>query len=213
LRHGAIKEVKNQRSGSDIHHRVKNNLQVVSSLLNIQESAVEDEQARHVFIECQSEIQTMAMVHEALYNASSLNVVDMQSYFERLLDYLSSVYEAEQRGIACSVGAAGVSLRLDEAMPVALVVNELVGNSMKHAFPGDRRGRVLVSLRSEAGALDLSVEDDGVGLGPEGPAGAGIGTDLVEALAAQLHGEVSRSPGRGGAGTLVRLSFRERDRG
>jgi PAS domain S-box-containing protein len=202
----------------EIHHRVKNNLQVVSSLLNIQEAAISDEAARKVFLECQAQIQTMSMVHEVLYRSSSLEGVTMQSYFERLVEYLSGVYEGISRGISCEVEAHGVVLNLDEAIPVALIVNELVSNCRKHAFPDGRKGSIKVTMRespSSSAADDpgpwlLDVMDDGVGYAPSGGNGGaepGIGTELVEALVSQLKGSVRRSPGSGGAGTLVSITF------
>jgi PAS domain S-box-containing protein len=200
----------------EIHHRVKNNLQVVSSLLNIQESAIVDELSRKVFVECQTQIQTMSMVHEVLYRSSSFEGVEMQPYFERLVEYLSSVYEGDYRGIASAVEAEGVVLGLDEAIPVALVVNELVSNSLKHAFPGGRKGRILVAMReappsAECGrSFVLRVVDDGIGFAGagEGPARLGgeepgIGTELVQALVGQLRGSIQRLPGGEGAAISV----------
>ncbi len=198
----------------EIHHRVKNNLQVVSSLLNIQESAIVDDDSRKIFLECQTQIQTMAMVHEVLYRSSSVEGVEMQSYFERLVEYLSSVYDASYRGIACSSDAAGVLLDLDDAIPVALIVNELISNCMKHAFPDGRAGSIAVSMRAAGKGWILEVEDNGVGLGPSAGQGTasepGIGTELVLALASQLKGEVSGSAGKDGIGTLVSLAFPEK---
>ena len=205
----------------EIHHRVKNNLQVVSSLLNIQEATIRDEEARKVFVECQTQIQTMSMVHEVLYRSSIFEGVEMESYFRRLVDYLSSVYEVSYRGIACEVEAEGVILELDDAIPIALIVNELVSNCMKHAFPEMREGKIRVSLRKgppsasddDSGSLLLEVEDDGIGSeGSRGEAAedrkeAGIGTELVLALASQVRGEVARSRGRSGTGTLVSITF------
>jgi PAS domain S-box-containing protein len=191
----------------EIHHRVKNNLQVVSSLLNIEESAVEDVEARKVFLDCQNEIQTMAMVHEALYRSSSFDSVEMQSYFERLLDYLSGSYDAAQRGISCFVSAGDISLVLDDAMPVALAVNELVANCMKHAFPAGRGGSVRVSLEAGDEEYRLAVEDDGIGFEADLAAGSGIGTELVSALASQLKGSIDRSAGEDGSGARVEIRF------
>jgi PAS domain S-box-containing protein len=199
----------------EVHHRVKNNLQVVSSLLNIQEAAIADECARKVFVDCQTQVQTMAMVHEVLYRSSSFEGVEMQSYFERLVDYLSSIYGAHTRGISCEAEAAGVSLNLDDAIPVALIVNELVSNCMKHAFPAGKTGRVIVSMRevSETSSWLLKVEDNGIGF--EGSKVAvsnkpsGIGTELVQALAGQLRGELERGPGSDGAGAMVSVRFRK----
>jgi two-component sensor histidine kinase len=202
----------------EIHHRVKNNLQVVSSLLHIQEAAIVDEGSRKVFVECQTQIQTMAMVHEVLYRSSGLESLDMQSYFEQLLDYLSNVYDGGYRGIAFSVEASLVSLGIDTAIPVALIVNELVSNCMKHAFPEGRTGRVRVSMRADGDAWFLEVEDDGIGIDgavdlktdPDGRR-TGIGTELVQALAGQLRGVLVRSSGAltglAGPGTIVSMRF------
>jgi PAS domain S-box-containing protein len=195
----------------EIHHRVKNNLQVVSSLLNIQETAIADEASRKVFVECQTQIQTMSMVHEVLYRSSSFEGVEMQSYFDKLVDYLGSVYESILKGISCEVEAQGVSLDLDDAIPVALIVNELVSNCMKHAFPDGRQGRIFVSMREDSGAILLSVEDDGVGLASEAeqtpPAEGGIGTELVQALSDQLHGSLERGSPPSGHGSRVSVRF------
>jgi PAS domain S-box-containing protein len=216
----------------EIHHRVKNNLQVVSSLLNIQEPGIVDEGSRKIFIECQTQIQTMAMVHEVLYRSSGFESLNMQAYFEQLVDYLSSVYEGEYRGVTFAVEAPGVSLGIDDAMPVALIVNELVSNCMKHAFPGGRKGSILVSMREAASSAGddaatswlLEVDDDGIGIaGAEESAKEpddkepGIGTELVRALAEQLRGTVVRRAGTrvgatdggkaDGPGTLVSLRF------
>lgn len=207
----------------EIHHRVKNNLQVVSSLLNIQETAIIDEAARKVFLDCQTQIQTMSMVHEVLYRSTNVEGVEMQPYFELLIDYLFSVYEGGFRGVSCGVEAPGVLLALDEAIPVALVVNELVSNCMKHAFPEDRGGRIVVSMRAstlpgpDGAGWVLEVEDDGIGIAAAGEAAGGrpatgpkvkgIGTELVQALASQLRGNVTLSPGRGGSGLLATVAF------
>jgi PAS domain S-box-containing protein len=195
----------------EIHHRVKNNLQVVSSLLNIQETAISDENSRKAFLECQTQIQTMAMVHEVLYMSPNLEGVEMQFYLERLVDYLLSIYESDLWDITCGVESSGVALNLDDAIPIALVVNELVSNCMKHAFTERRRGRIKVSIREEGGAWLLEVEDDGVGFGLGDGKGTeaepGIGIKLVHALVAQIGGEVSLSTGRGGSGALVSILF------
>jgi PAS domain S-box-containing protein len=202
----------------EIHHRVKNNLQVVSSLLNIHEAGIVDDVARQVFVKCQTNIQTMAMVHEVLYRSLDFEGVEMQPYFERLVEYLSSVYEGDFRGISSEVEAGSISLDLDGAIPVALVVNELVSNCLKHAFPADSRGRVLVSLREDDDSFVLAVEDDGIGIPEEGDASReraepGIGAELVQALVGQLRGNLVRGAGAAGKGTRVAIRIpRERPR-
>jgi PAS domain S-box-containing protein len=194
----------------EIHHRVKNNLQVVSSLLNIHETEIVDDVARQVFVKCQTNIQTMAMVHEVLYRSLDFEGVEMQPYFERLVEYLSSVYEGDYRGISSEVEAGTISLDLDAAIPVALIVNELVSNCLKHAFPAGSRGRILVSLREDGGSFVLAVEDDGVGIpkggdAPSKEAESGVGAELVHALVGQLRGELARGEGASGKGARVSI--------
>jgi|GEM_PF-496131 len=211
----------------EIHHRVKNNLQVVSSLLSLQETSLEDEAARGVFLECQTQIQSMAMVHDELYRGTGMQRVDMQKYFEELLDYLSVIYEGNLRRVTWSVEAHSVSLDLDGAIPVALIVNELVSNSFKHAFSSSRGGNILVRMVPNEGQWLLTVSDDGRGFaasgsgdsrGPAaGPAAGpargdtgaeagrrrGIGTELVLALSAQLKGSAEFLDDGGGVARVV----------
>ena len=202
----------------EIHHRVKNNLQVISSLLNIHEAGIVDDMARQVFVKCQTNIQTMAMVHEVLYRSLDFEGVEMQSYFERLVEYLSSVYEGDYRGISAEVEAGSITLDLDDAIPVALVVNELVSNCLKHAFPADARGRILVTLREDGDSFALAVEDDGMGIPEKGDASRaraepGVGAELVQALVGQLHGKLVSGAGATGKGARVSIRIpRERPR-
>ncbi|HET7838297.1 MAG TPA: histidine kinase dimerization/phosphoacceptor domain -containing protein [Rectinemataceae bacterium] len=193
----------------EIHHRVKNNLQIVSSLLNLQEASVTDEASRKVFLECQSQIQSMAMVHEVLYRAGDFKGVDMQKYFERLLEYLAGVYDSSFNGISCEVEARETTLGLDAAIAVALIVNELVSNCFKHAFPDGRAGRVSLTMSPQDGDWILRVADDGVGFeATRSEDSKGIGTELVEALAAQLRGSVEHGASRGPqGGALVSVRF------
>jgi PAS domain S-box-containing protein len=191
----------------EIHHRVKNNLQVVSSLLGLQEPAIADEGARRVFVECQTQIQSMSMVHEMLYKSGEFEGVVMQRYFERLLDYLSSVYEGGPRGLSSFAEAGRAVLDLEIAIPAGLIANELVSNCYKHAFPGRGAGRVTVSMAAYEDDWLLAVADDGVGFAAtKDPAkDRGIGTELVHALAAQLKGSVSLSDSPEGAVVKVRF--------
>jgi len=194
----------------EIHHRVKNNLQVVSSLLNLQENVVEDLAARKVFLECQTQIQSMAMVHEVLYRSEHFEGVEMQSYFEHLGSYLSGVYEGEYRGISFEVEAGEASLELDTAIPVALIVNELVSNCFKHAFPQRERGKILISMAAVETGWSIGVSDDGVGFEATRvkERECGLGTELVAALTAQLRGTLSTTT-REGAHTRILIPRRD----
>lgn len=201
----------------EIHHRVKNNLQVVSSLLNLQENAVNDDSVRGVFLECQTQIQSMAMVHEQLYRSMDLEGVEMEPYLERLADYLSGIYDAAYQGVEYTVQAPGVRLDLDTAIPLGIITNELVSNSFKHAFPGGRRGKVFIGIHDRGSSWELEVSDDGVGFSASKDRSAcgaehdrrcypsfssGLGTELVSALASQIKGS-ERTINEGGAHTYI----------
>jgi len=198
----------------EIHHRVKNNLQVVSSLLNLQQHAVEDARAQAVFLECQTQIQSMALVHEQIYQRAELDGVGAAGYVESLVRYLAGVYEAEWRGVSVSVDAKGeLRLDLDSAIPAAIIVNELVSNAFKHAFPDGRKGAVRVRVDlSAVGEAIIEVADDGVGFAasmaakaPDAP--RSLGLDLVQALARQLRGELGFRDREGG-GSVCLLRFK-----
>jgi len=201
----------------EIHHRVKNNLQVVSSLLNLQENSVNDDSVRGVFLECQTQIQSMAMVHEQLYRSMDLEGVEMEPYLERLAEYLSGIYEAAYQGVEYRVQAPGVRVDLDTAIPLGIITNELVSNSFKHAFPGGRTGKVFIGIHDRGTSWELEVSDDGVGFSgsKERPAcgsehdrrcypsfSSGLGTELVTALASQIKGS-ERKVDDGGARTYI----------
>ncbi len=203
----------------EIHHRVKNNLQVVSSLLNLQENAVNDDRVRSVFLECQTQIQSMAMVHEQLYTSMDLEGVEMEPYISRLAEYLSGVYEAAYRGVGYEVSAQGVRLDLVTAIPLAIITNELISNSFKHGYPSGGPGKVRVSIRDIGERWELEVADDGIGFAGSRARGAesaapgtrsapryntGLGTDLVAALSAQIRGKQERVDD-GGARTFIRF--------
>ena len=195
----------------EIHHRVKNNLQVISSLLNLQARYLPDPAAREIFRASQHRVQSIALVHEKLYQSADLSHVDFNDYTVALLDNLFETFDAGPRGISKLVDIGAIRLSVDIAIPCGLIVNELVTNALKHAFPGGREGTVRVILREGAdGALDLTVGDDGVGL----PAGmdptktSSLGLDLVFTFADQLNADVEI--GRQG-GSFYRFRFRKVD--
>jgi two-component sensor histidine kinase len=178
----------------EIHHRVKNNLQVISSLLNLQARYLPDPAARAIFSQSQNRVQSIALVHERLYESADLSHVDFGKYVAVLLDNIFDTHDALGRGIAKVIGVGEVHLTVDVAIPCGLIVNELVTNALKHAFPDGRAGEVRVSLsESQQGTLDLVVEDDGVGM----PAGldprntVSLGLDLVITFAEQLNAAVT----------------------
>jgi len=180
----------------EIHHRVKNNLQVISSLLSLQHDSRHEGNASDQLQESQSRIKSMALIHESLYKASDLTRVDAKAYLRRLVDYLWSAYGGRGRIVERDLETDEVALSVDTAVPCGLIVNELVTNALRHAFPDGRAGRIWISLRqSAAGWLTLEVKDNGIGA----PASVvsqetgGLGLRLVRALSEQLGGKLTVS--------------------
>ncbi len=184
----------------EIHHRVKNNLQVISSLLSLQAGHVGAPQVRTLLQDSQNRIRSMVLVHEKLYQSENLAQVDFAEYVRGLAVSLLGSCGADARGIALKVEADDVFLGIDEAVPCGLILNELVSNALKHAFPDGRRGEIWIGL-SENGArqVTLTVGDDGVGLprGLDFRATESLGLQLVTTLMGQLGGEISLAGGRG----------------
>ena len=192
----------------EIHHRVKNNLQVVCSLLNLQ---AHGQQAELVtFAEgCKSRVRSMALVHEHLYRAQNLHSVPLAMYLGALLEEVACTQPAARR-VTRDVNVQDIALPVDQAIPCGLIVNELVTNAFKHAFPGDASGRLTVSLQeTTADRIELVVSDDGIGMPDdiELQRSDSFGLNLVSMLADQLHGalHIARHPG-----TRVQLSFSRR---
>jgi PAS domain S-box-containing protein len=192
----------------EIHHRVKNNLQVIISLLSLQSEYVRDPVVRGMFAETQNRVRSMAFIHELLYRSDDLSMVNFRDYVEKLSEYLNRTYLINPDLIEIEIDVQDIVLSIERAIPCGLVINELISNSLKHAFPDNRSGKIRVSMKKQAGQIDLTVQDDGVGM----PAGLDLNTteslgfQLVLALAAQLNGTFSIiSP----PGAQCKLAFSE----
>lgn len=191
----------------EIHHRVKNNLQVISSLLNLQLSTMPGGDARKALLESQSRIQSMALVHQLLYRSKDLAHIDMLEYLQNLTMRLGKAYEVDaHRVIETVVRAPSIRLDIDRAIPCGLIVNELVTNAFNHAFPGGRPGRIWVTLTQEGDQLALEVRDDGIGIPPslDIDTAQTFGLQIVRTLAHQLDGTIELV---GDSGTAVRVVF------
>ncbi|GBF37361.1 PAS domain S-box protein [Leptospira johnsonii] len=147
----------------EIHHRVKNNLQVVSSLLSLQTDFTDDPKLVSILKECERRIQSMALVHKELYQNDTIADADFTEYLNNLLVALVQSFGANKR-VGYSIESEDVRLNLDFAIPLALVFNELVSNSLKYAFPGDKKGNIFVSIVKKEDGLSISIGDNGVGL-------------------------------------------------
>jgi PAS domain S-box-containing protein len=178
----------------EIHHRVKNNLQITSSLLKLQSAYIRDEQARDMFAESHNRIRSMALVHEKLYQSSDLSRINFKEYAESLAGLLFRSFGVDSNLIRLQIRADVSFLTIDLAVPSGLILNELLSNCLKHAFPACRCGEVHVHIAEESAGenLTLAVSDNGVGL----PAGLDIentetlGLQLVRTLTRQLHGRL-----------------------
>ncbi len=152
----------------EVYHRTKNNMQVIIAMLHLQTQSIEDENVLQMFKEMEHRIKTMALVHEKLYQAKDLSRIDLKEYFNDLLSLLVRSYRDLSGGIRINKDMDSVSVTIDSAIPCGLVINELISNSFKHAFPGDRKGEIKVGLKSkDDGGLEIRVSDDGVGM-PDG---------------------------------------------
>lgn len=176
----------------EVHHRVKNNLQVVMSLLNLQAVRVTNPDVLATLHDTRQRVRSMALLHETLYRSGNLTRVNLAAYVESLCAPLWRAQGDVRQRVRLDLRVADVSVGLEQAIPCGLLINELVSNALKHAFPGDRTGCVTVEIRRDAGRVRLSVADDGVGLPPEFDPHCTdtLGLQLVSLLAGQLHGTV-----------------------
>lgn len=189
----------------EIHHRVKNNLQVISSLLKLQSASISDERALDMFRESQHRVRSMALVHEKLYQAADLARIDFADYLRSLSTYLLRAYNVGPL-LRLHIAAESVLLDVEQAVPLGLIVNELVSNALKYAFPDDTSGSLRIELRAlENGDLCLIIGDTGVGL----PPGLDLwrtetlGLRLVTMLIRQLQGTIELATGDGTTFTLL----------
>ncbi|MBL8966982.1 MAG: ATP-binding protein [Spirochaetaceae bacterium] len=192
----------------EIHHRVKNNLQIISSILSLQADALRGDPAEASFLECQGRVQAMAAVHERLYQSEDLSRVSVREYFETLLDAAFMQGAELAPGARRELAVDDSTLDLDRAVPCGLIVAEALSNSMKHAFPNGREGTISVRFARVGGRFELSVRDDGAGPGSgfteRRP--SSLGLHLIDALSRQLRAEARVGAAEGG-GFEVSLAF------
>jgi PAS domain S-box-containing protein len=186
----------------EVYHRVKNNLQVICSLLSLQEASLQDPTALQVLRNARDRVRSMALVHERLYRSSDLTSVDFAEYLRQLARELRHSYGIAAQDVRFVFNLRKVALGIDVAIPCSMIVHELVSNALQHAFPGGRGGRIAIDLVAEPpDHARLGVSDDGVGLPAEGaPVRSGsLGLQLVSMMVEQIAGtlDVRRTPGAG----------------
>ncbi|HTX61659.1 MAG TPA: PAS domain S-box protein, partial [Methanobacterium sp.] len=193
----------------EIHHRVKNNLQIISSLLDLQETYVKgDETAVNVLKESQNRVLSMAMIHEMLYQSKDLSHINFADYLRSLVSSLFHTYGMESRVIMV-INVDKFFLNVETSVPLGLIISELLSNSLKYAFPGDRIGKLTISIGHVDNDFELIISDDGVGF-PEGidfrNVNSSLGLQLVNSLVNQLDGSIELDRSKG---TKFIIKFKE----
>ncbi|WP_424357176.1 PAS domain S-box protein [Methanocella sp. MCL-LM] len=182
----------------EVHHRVKNNMQIISSLLNLQLSGIDQEPVKQILTESQSRIRSIALVHERMYMSNDLAKIDFDEYLKSLGNQLLVTYRANSGRVRLTIEGTDIHLGVDQAVPCGLIMNELISNSLKHAFPDSRPGTIKIQLAS-AKHNRIIIEDDGIGMPKDFSLSnvQSMGMQLVSALVEQMDGtiELDRSSG------------------
>ncbi|EWY39561.1 histidine kinase [Skermanella stibiiresistens SB22] len=188
----------------EIHHRVKNNLQLISSLLNLQASRIADPEVAELFADSRNRVRSMALVHENLYRAGNFARIPMEAHVQNLCAHLIRAYGAQSRNVELVTVVEDLRLDIDRAVSCGLIINELVSNALKHAFPDDSAGRIEVSLaRGNDGRCALTVRDDGLGMKAGHDDADTLGLQLVHDLTHQLRGAITVNTDSGTSFTIT----------
>jgi len=178
----------------EVHHRVKNNMQIISSILKMQERLIDDPKLKTVLGESQNRIRSMALIHENLYRNENLANIQFKNYVQALVNTISRSYSNQQKVVSFSFDMEDVFLPIDIGIPCGLIINELISNAFKHAFPDRTNGNIRISLQLEGnGAYTLSVGDDGIGINDSfSPEKANsLGMRIVYKLVEQIEAELT----------------------
>tara|TARA_R110000765_G_scaffold399734_1_gene494503 strand:- start:5135 stop:7096 length:1962 start_codon:yes stop_codon:yes gene_type:complete len=190
----------------EIHHRVKNNLEIVSSLLSLQAARIVDPKILDAMEQSQQRVHSMGMIHQKLYLGEKLATVEMKDYFIDLSDYIIHSYGKNDQ-VTINLEMEELELDVDMAISIGLIVNELITNSLKYAFPDDRKGIIHLALKEKADLFVLEVRDNGIGMPTDTQVdGTGFGTHLVDLLVKQLDGKMILVTDQG---TSVRIQFQK----
>ncbi|WP_414473290.1 sensor histidine kinase [Microvirga sp. M2] len=187
----------------EIHHRVKNNLQITSSLLQMQARRFSDETVKAAFQETQNRLQSVGLIHDLLYRKETGSTINLHDYLDRLVEEISSTYGATARDITVSLDAEPIAVDLERAAPLALVVTEAITNAFKHAFEPGRGGQVQVIARHLDGRIEIVVRDNGKGVSGITENASSLGMKLIRAFASQLGGNFTLESNGGAVYRLV----------
>jgi PAS domain S-box-containing protein len=176
----------------EIHHRVKNNLQIIISLLNLQSRYLKDKKVLAAIQESQNRVRAMALVHEKIYQSEHISEIDITEYISYLARYLFDFYGTDKRTIKLVLEGECINVGINTAVPLGLIINELISNSLKHAFPGGCAGKILIATEKNDDGIVIRVSDNGVGI-PEhvDTCNTGsLGLMLIQSLSEQLGAEI-----------------------
>jgi PAS domain S-box-containing protein len=193
----------------EVHHRVKNNLQVISSLLNLQASSIKDPQVVQLFRESQTRITSIALLHETLHRSNDLSCIRMSNYLRTLAGHVFRSYGIDPKAVVLDMLVEDLAFDIDTAMTCGMIVEELLSNALKHAYAGGKEGRIQIELQAQdKGAYLLQVSDDGIGISKDGVRRnpSSLGLELVNLLAGKLEGTVEL---QNGSGTTWRIKFHQ----
>jgi PAS domain S-box-containing protein len=198
----------------EIHHRVKNNLQVISSLLDLQSSHVQDEKAKAALRESMERVRTMATIHTQLYQSQDLTKVDIGLFMRDLISNISQSYGRVASAVKINVDNDETMLGIDASIPCGLILNELVTNALKHAFPGGKEGKINITMRSEDNQAVLTISDNGIGFPKPIDFNnlKSLGLQLVNILVRQINGKIDLQVDGGTTWTIIFPINNERER-
>ncbi len=195
----------------EIHHRVKNNLQIISGLLDMTRMRAHDPETTSILTDMMLKIKTMAQIHTRLYESKQFDKINMGGQIHDMVADLSSIYGKSGAGITCQVNAEDLSLPVDQAIPCALTVNEVLSNSFKHAFTGRNEGTIAITARIDGNNVHISVQDDGIGI-PENvdvDRATSLGLKLIRSLVQQLRGTLTIESSDRGSNVTINFPLEE----
>ncbi|RLC57878.1 MAG: hypothetical protein DRH89_02465 [Candidatus Cloacimonadota bacterium] len=183
----------------EVHHRVKNNMQVISSMLKLQSRYIDDKKALELFKNSQDRVKSMALIHERIYNSPDLASVNFEEYVRNLAHNLFVSSRINSNNVVLEIDIKNIAVNMNKAVPLGLIINELISNALKHAFPNERKGKLSISIKKKKDKFELIVADDGVGCKKdlEFEKADTLGLQLVHALTQQLKGELQFNSGNG----------------
>ena len=191
----------------EIHHRVKNNLQIIISILRLQKRQITDPRTLEILLDCESRVRSMALVHEKLYRSADLAHIDIGDYLRTLTNYLFTTYSIDQKQVTFHVEITTLALDINRAIPVGLILNELVSNSLKHAFPEGRNGKIEITGGQEEENIVISIQDNGIGIPVDFDwrHTLSLGMHLIMTLVEQVNGTIELTDRNEGTHFTIRI--------